>query len=289
MDNNLLRYDVNEEGLVCQGRISKYKGEKLSKNLSFFMRPLTLKDCSQMEDLSVCIYDNLKEGQECFIHRHDRKYYREIMGETNSDTQFVGVFIGHQLIAMSNFKMVQNYTALQEEFPNHNLNIFSKERKLGQVKVAVLGSDSVHPKFRGNNLNKIMVQYRKALAEHLGATDTVSIIDRSNIWNMRPYFENGFNMFGASIDPADNGKIALLHRPMKENIQIQKGDEETAHFQNFNQIDKMFYMKRIGIGYDDENQRIIFAKTNYYDNMKNLENDNSKILMMRNMRNVASL
>ncbi len=292
MEDNSVRYDVHEEELGCQGRISKYKGEKLSKKYGFHIRPLNQKDCSQMEDLSVCIYDNLKEGQECFIHKHDRKYYREIMEQKESDTRFVGVFIGHHLIAMSNIKMTESYSDLQEEFPNHKLQLFSPERKLEQTKVAVLGSDSVHPDFRGNHLNKVMVEYRQKLSQLLGATDVVSIIDRSNVWNMKPYFDNGFHMFGASVDPADNGKIALLHKPLSEKVEVEENSVETAHFENFNQIDRMFYMKRIGVGYDSENKRIIFARTDYYDNMKNLKNpeiSNSKLLMMRNAKNVASL
>ncbi|MFV0625792.1 MAG: hypothetical protein ACK5N8_00400 [Alphaproteobacteria bacterium] len=290
MRNINLRETTNNNPLEFHGRISKYKGHVLSKTLGFYIRPLTVKDCAAMADLSESIYDNLKEGQECFIHKHDRKYYREIMEKENSDVNFVGAFIGHQLIAMSNFRMVDNYADLQEEFPNHKLNIFSKERKLGDVSVAVLGSDSVHPKFRGNHLNQIMVLYRQNMARHMGATDVVSIIDRKNVWNMTPYFENGFNMFSSGIDPADNGKIALMHRPLKDKVERITGEQEVRHFENFNQIDKMFYMDRIGVGYDKENQRIIFARTDYYAKMKKSNGmTNINLMMMRNSRNAPSL
>ncbi|MDD4555877.1 MAG: hypothetical protein PHE89_00925 [Alphaproteobacteria bacterium] len=288
MSEMILKERARSNAMEISGQISKYKGRSLSKKLSFYLRPLTMKDCSAMEDLSMCIYDNLKEGQECFIHKHDRKYYREIMTQENSDTKFVGVFIGHQLIAMSNFKMVETYASLQEEFPNHKLNIFSKDRRLGEVKVAVLGSDSVHPKFRGNHLNKTMIDYRQKLAGHLGATDVVSIIDRKNVWNMTPYFENEFNMFSSGIDPADNGKIALMHRPLRDNVVRAEGEVETSHFENFNQIDKMFYMNRIGVGYDKESKKIMFARTDYYDKMS-ARNNNVNLMLMRNTRNGAGL
>lgn len=275
MVRNLEKIYLENGSVVYHGEISKSKGEFLEKKRSFHIRPLTEKNCSAMEDLSVCIYDNLEKGQECFIHRHDRKYYKEIFANPDCDVKFVGVFLGRELIAMSNLKLVDTYENLQEEFPNHKLKIFSKDRNIDEVKVAVLGSDSVHPKYRGNSLNQTMIEYRIEHAQQHGATDVVSIIDRKNVWNMTPYFENGFHMFGSSVDPADDGKIALMHRPLKETVE-KVSEPHKAHFENFSQIDKMFHMKRVGVGYDKEQQRIVFAQTDYYDNLKKMDSQNSQ-------------
>lgn len=280
MTDNIKKYTLSNGYPVYQGRIFKYKGNLLDKGRSFYIKPLTVKDCAAMEDLSVCIYENLKEGQECFIHKHDRDYYRNILADENSDVKYVGVFAGRELIAMSYFRIAGNDADLKQEMPGHKLDIFSAKRDVKDIKVAAFGSDSVHPDYRGNSLNKIMIEYRMNFSEKLGATDWVSIIDRKNVWNMNPYFGNGFNMFASSIDPADNGEIALMHKPVKEKVEYKDNNFEFMHFANQNTIDKMFYMKRIGIDYDAKMQKIVFAKTDYYANLKkNRGNEVNNVMM----------
>lgn len=289
-DDNINRYSFSNGSPVYSGKLSKYKGKTLDKPRSFFIRPLTIKDCAAMGDLSTCIYDNLEAGQECFIHKHDKSYYRDLFKNGNSENvKYVGVFVGRELVAMSYFRMIDNDKDLQSELPNHRLNIFSSDRGVGNVVVAAFGSDSVHPKYRGNRLNTLMVEYRTSYAEMLGATDFVSIIDRKNVWNMNPYFHNNFNMFASSIDPADNGKIALMHRPAKEEIFYNDNNDERANFANFNTIDKMLHMKRIGIAYEKETSSIVFAKTDYYADMRASQTRNiSMAYMIRGRKNAAN-
>lgn len=274
---------------LYNGRISKYKGIKLDGGVSFYVRPLTIKDSSAMEDLSVCIYDNLKEGQECFIHQHDRSYYRNVLSSEDSNVTYIGAFVGRQLVAMSFVRMIDNEQELQEELPNHKMNFFSEDRRenFGDIKVAAFGSDSVHPKYRGNQLNTIMVGCRMELAKQMGATDWVSIIDRKNVWNMSPYFSHGFAMFGAGVDPADNGKIALLHRPVREKVSIGERVEK-SHFNNMNTIDEMLYRNKVGVGFNKATQEILFAQTDYYANLrKNRNNTNIIGIITRKRTNAA--
>ncbi|MDR1693860.1 MAG: hypothetical protein LBR70_01510 [Lactobacillaceae bacterium] len=291
MNNEINRYNFTNGSPVYSGRLSKFNGEKLDKSKSFFIRPLTIKDCSAMEDLSVCIYENLREGQECFIHKHDREYYRDIFqGDDTDNVKFIGVFVGKHLVAMSYFRIIDNDNDLQPELPNHKLDIFSADRGVGEVVVAAFGSDSVHPDYRGNRLNTVMVDYRANYAKMLGATDFVSIIDRKNVWNMNPYFDNGFNMFASSVDPADNGKIALMHKPAVDKVVHNDNELEKMNYENLNTIDKMFYMKRIGVAYDKETSSIIFAKTSYYSDMKkhNKGSNNNMVMMMARGRRDAA-
>lgn len=291
MSNGNNNVNISSGNTLYNGRISKYKGIKLDGGVSFYVRPLTIKDCSAMEDLSVCIYDNLKEGQECFIHQHDRSYYRDVLSKEDSNITYIGAFVGRQLVAMSFVRMIDNEKELQEELPNHKMNFFSEDRRenLGNIKVAAFGSDSVHPKYRGNQLNTVMVGCRMDLAKQMGATDWVSIIDRKNVWNMSPYFSHGFAMFGAGVDPADNGQIALLHRPVREKVLISERAEK-SHFNNTNTIDEMLYRNRIGVGFNKGTQEILFAQTDYYASLRKTRNNTNTISMMtRKRENVAGI
>ena len=64
-----------------------------------------------------------------------------------------------------------------------------------------------------------MIAYRLELAKHFQCQRAASIIDRSNHWNMPPYFKNGFQMFGSAVDPADGGKTAsITFMPQTENV-----------------------------------------------------------------------
>lgn len=293
MSNDINMYSFSNGSPVYSGKISKHNGKSLEKPRSFFIRPLNIKDCSQMEDLSVRIYENLKEGQECFIHKHDREYYRDLLqSDENENVKYVGAFIGKQLVAMSYFRLIDNDKDLQSELPSHRLDLFSENRNLGEVNIAAFGSDSVHPDYRGNRLNTLMVEYRMQFAKMLGATDYVSIIDRNNVWNMNPYFANGFNMFSSSIDPADNGKIALMHRPAEGNVVLNDNEQEYMNYQKFSTIDKMFYMKRIGVAYDKESDSIVFAKTDYYSDLKKqnqMPKNNILMMIKKGKLNAASL
>lgn len=284
MENSFNMFNSATGNNLYSGKISKYKGEMLEGGISFYVRPLGVKDCCAMEDLSVCIYDNLKEGQECFIHKHDRNYYRDILSDEEAKVNYLGVFVGRHLVAMSFVRMIDNEKELQEELPNHKMNFFSQERKseFGDVKIAAFGSDSVHPKYRGNQLNTVMVECRMNVSKQMGATDWVSIIDRKNVWNMSPYFSKGFSMFAAGVDPIDSGSIALLHRPVMERVTLGR-EFEKIHYENMNTIDKILYMNKVGVGYNKKTQEILFAPTDYYSNLRKQPN-NMKEMTMKGKR-----
>lgn len=269
MNQNINLYNVNGS-VVLTGKIAKRNQRLVDKPINFYMRPLNVKDAHAMMNLSACIYEHLGAGQECFIHKHDKKYYKQVF--ENQNITYIGVFVGKNLIAMSYFLDVKNATELQQELPNHNLD-FGKTSRLEKVmmqnaKIASLGADSVLPEFRGNNLNYYMIKYRVALAKELHFTDCVSIIDRKNIWNMTPYFGNSFSMFSGTIDPADNGKIALMHRPLLDRVVFSKQLLEGVDFKDLGQIDNLLNNGYAGIEFEKSSNQVIFAKTDYYQNLK---------------------
>ncbi len=252
---DLEQYLVNGKP-VWRGRVQKIGGIVIGKNEQphFVVRSLTTKDATAMSDLSSVIYSHLNKGEECFIHKHDKNYYNQIFN--NKDVVYIGVFVGANIVGMSYIYLCDNEQKLNNEIPNSPINFFEKNPNM---KAVSLGADCVHPDYRGNNFNQIMIQYRLDLAKKMGCSDAFSIIDRNNHWNMSPYFNNGFQMFAGATDPSDGGKIALMHNDIKEQKEVKALGLSVA-YDNFSHIDTLLAKGFVGNSYNQKNKTINFVK-----------------------------
>ena len=248
--------------MVWQGELSKIEGKRLDKSVHFYIRPLSVANAEQMGNLSENIYNNLSDGQECFIHKHTKEYYYDVF--KNPNIRYIGVFVGSELVGMSYLKVCQSREELEEELPNSSYDFFDNKNN-NTAKVASFGADSVLPSFRGNSLNAIMINYRMELASQLECTDCTSIVDRNNRWNMTPYFANRFNLFSTAVDPSDGGKISLLHKPMGKTTVLSNAKTRiTLPYNRFELIDKMIESGFIGVEFDKTNANVTFARSSYY-------------------------
>lgn len=68
-------------------------------------------------------------------------------------------------------------------------------------------------------------------------------------------------MYATAIDPADGGKIALMHHNLKTKTDHpQRG--VSVHFASFNLIDKLLARGYIGCGYNKETSTLTFVQSN---------------------------
>lgn len=252
--SELQKYIVNRHP-VWKGHLNKINGLQLPSPQSFIIRPLNQNDAAAMGDLSADIYRHLGNGEECFIHKHEKEYYHEVFN--NPDTHYIGIFAGSRLIGMSYIRVCRDEQSLSDEIPGSPVNFFDRRP---QAKIAALGADCVRPEYRGNNLNQIMIGCRLELAADLGCTDAASIVDRSNHWNMPPYFNNGFKMFATAIDPADGGKIALMHHNLSSRAP-QKANGISIPYNRFAIIDNLINKGFVGISYNKEDATVLFVPT----------------------------
>lgn len=257
--NNLQKYMINNQ-VVWKGRLEKISGVRQEKSPSFIIRPLNRNDAEEMGNLSATIYSNLGKGEECFIHRHDKEYYHQIFD--NENIHYIGVFAGSKLIGMSYIHLCHDRESFDDEIPNSPVDFFEGGRT---SLVATMGADCVHPAYRGNQLNQTMIQCRLELASSLGCSDAFSIIDRNNRWNMPPYFNNGFNMYASTIDPSDNGKIALMHNDL-HNTRQSDGRGISVPYNRLDLIDGLMAKGYIGNGYDAKSGKIKFVLNNQNEN-----------------------
>lgn len=261
MEQNIKKYTVNNES-VWTGNLFKIKGKIQDTPIHFHIRPLNINDAEQMGELSAEIYKNLRQGEECFIHKHTKEYYYGVFN--NPKLHYIGVFVGDKLIGMSYLTICENKAELQEELPNSNYDFFATDSK-NTAKIASFGADSVLPDYRGNSLNTIMIQYRLERSQQLGCTDCTSIVDRHNLWNMTPYFTCRFNLFSTAIDPSDGGKISLLHKPIAHKSVLSCFKPRVSlPYTRLEMIDNIINKGFIGVEFNKVTNEIVFAHSDFY-------------------------
>lgn len=232
------------------GLLSKKCGKEIPKT-PFFIRPLTKENAKEMAHLSQEIYQHLKEDEQCFIHKHSQEYYHQIF--KNTDVSFIGVFANNRLIAMSYLKICQDKKTFESEIPGFQEQSFA----MGET-VGTLGGDCVHPDYRGNKINQMMIEYRMAMAKEKNCQSVYSIIDRHNHWNMPPYFNNRFQMLSCGIDPSDGGEIAVMRYAPSQPVRIGKEiNIPTTHFET---IDTLLENNFVGCEYNAKTKTITFKR-----------------------------
>ncbi len=262
MNTEINNYQINGE-MVWQGSLSKINGVRQEKLVHFYIRPLNVNDAAAMGQLSENIYENLRAGEECFIHKHTKEYYYNVF--QNPKINYIGVFVGSQLVGMSYLKICDNAADLQDELPNAQYDFFNVDRHYGNSRIASFGADSVLPSYRGNALNTVMIEYRMEQARKMGCTDCTSIVDRSNLWNMTPYFACRFNLFQTAIDPSDGGKISLLHKPIEKDTVLSCFKTRISlPYDRFELIDNLIKKGFIGVEFDRSKKEVTFAHSSYY-------------------------
>lgn len=248
--DNMVKFTVNNQGF-WSGLLTKKNGDEI-KPSPFFIHPLSYMHVQEMAQLSKKIYQHLKEDEQCFIHKHSADYYEKAV--QNKNITFIGVFHAGQLIAMSYLRVCADQSSFQDEIPN-----FKHQSFFNGQKVATLGGDCVHPMFRGNALNQLMIEYRIEEAKKLQCGAVYSIIDRHNHWNMSPYFNNKFQMLSCGIDPSDGGEIAIMR--YKEQQPQRIGKEILIPSHHFSTIDTLLQNNFVGCEYNPKTKQITFRRT----------------------------
>lgn len=232
------------------GLLSKKNGRQIA-DVPFFIYPLSKKHASQMAQLSKEIYQHLKKEEQCFIHKREAAYFENIFNQP--DISFIGIFCENKLIGMSYLRTCSDKQTFQEEIPD-----FSAQTFLNNEKIGTLGGDCVHPDFRGNGLNQLMIEYRLEMAKEKGCSAVYSIIDRHNHWNMTPYFNNRFQMLSCGIDPADGGKIAIMRYRAMQPKRI--GNMVCVPTHHFEKIDQLIQNDFVGETYNPKTREIVFTR-----------------------------
>lgn len=247
--SKLVKHEIDGKS-IWFGTLLKADAEK--KQMPFVVRPLSGFDAPKMVELSTQIYNSLNENEKCFIHQHDQNYFRSVFNQ--KDISYIGIFHNSELIAMSYLRICRDNNSFSQEIPMARLPKVSPHRP-----IATFGGDCVHPDYRGNRLNQLMINFRLHQAKKRGCHETYSIIDRHNHWNMTPYFNNDFCMFASSIDPSDNGKIAIMRHFANQQLDTTSRLESTP-FHQFEEIDSLLRKNFVAYRYNPQTQHLIFAR-----------------------------
>ncbi len=237
----------------------------LNDGNEIIFRRLEEQDVYAMYQLHLRTLDNLKKGQECFLHR---KTFNDFMRMVNNpDMQFIGGFVGDRLACQSAVKYI-NHQNRDANLPDINLGV-------GSDRIALFEQVAVDDEFRGNKLGTKMVQMRENIARRDGKDCAVTMVDLKNYFSYRSHLRDGFNIMQAAIDPEDSGKIIYVYKDLHKNIEFgnaieERLDAEKLTIEQVNNWGKLGYFVN-GFEIDDkEKTQLTLAKTNYFINLNNM-------------------
>lgn len=231
-----------------------YFTSKLKKTgEAFAIRQIGEEDLFQLISLHKTIINNLKPGQECFIHKKSADEFVKII--ESKDKLAIGTFVGKKLIGYSLANFVSDKT-IDKVLPNFDTNIDPN-------KIVVLEQASVDPEYRGNNIASIMNACRQKIArQEYGKECAVTMVDIKNYFSYRNGFKNGMAISQATVDPDDGGHIVYLVKDFNNEFVTSKKDGFNISAKNMTieVVNTMVENGYVGVGFDDVKNRVIFEK-----------------------------
>ncbi len=138
---------MSSDAIIMSGRLIK-------NNEPYTIKHIQPEEVFEVHNLHKIILENLKPGQECFIHHKKASDFLQIV--ENPNQLFIGAFVGDKLVGYSTANFV-NDDNINEVLPNFALDYDPN-------KIAVLEQAAVNPEYRGNNLASIMNSVRQKVA-----------------------------------------------------------------------------------------------------------------------------
>jgi len=234
----------------------------------FTLRQIGEEDLFQLINLHKTIINNLKPGQECFIHKKSADDFVNIIADESKLA--IGTFVENKLIGYSLANFVCDKT-IDETLPNFCADFDPN-------KIVVLEQASVDPEYRGNNIASIMNAYRQKIArQDFGKEYAVTMVDINNYFSYRNGFRNGMVISQATVDPDDGGHIVYLTKDFnKEQKTIsENGFNVSADKLSIDVVNVMIENGYVGSDFNSEKNQVIFEKLdNNLDNIRELNNNN---------------
>lgn len=240
---------MSSEAVIMSGRLIK-------NNQSYIIRHIRPEDVFDVYNLHKVILQNLKPGQECFIHHKKASDFRRMVD--NSNQLFIGAFVDKKLVAYASANYV-NHSNINEVLPNFDLD-YEPNR------IAVLEQASVSPEYRGNNLASIMNSVRQKVSyQTYGKKYAVTMVDIKNFYSYRNGFRNGMCITQATTDPDDGGHVIYMAKEIgkEPNFNIIQLPKELSYEEmDIGNVGALIEQGYVARGYDDCRQKVLFAKTN---------------------------
>lgn len=240
---------MSADSVLLNARLQK-------NNQPYIIRRLGEKDIFDVTGLHQVILDNLRPGQECFIHRKKASDFMRILEDPSH--LFIGAFCNNELIGYASANFINRDNA-EDVLPNFALDYEPNQ-------IAVLEQASVNPSYRGNNLASIMNALRQKIAyQEYSRRYAVTMVDIKNFYSYRNGFRNGMCITQAAVDPADGGHVVYMAKEIgRETVfNISHIPQELSYSEmdidNVNTLVEQGYVAR---GYDDVRQKVLFNKTN---------------------------
>lgn len=239
---------MSSDAIIMSGRLIK-------NNEPYTIKHIQPEEVFEVHNLHKIILENLKPGQECFIHHKKASDFLQIV--ENPNQLFIGAFVGDKLVGYSTANFV-NDDNINEVLPNFALDYDPN-------KIAVLEQASVNPEYRGNNLASIMNSVRQKVAyQNYGKKYAVTMVDIKNFYSYRNGFRNGMCITQATVDPDDGGHVIYMAKEIgkETNFQTMQIPQELSYLEmDIDNVSRLISEGYVARGYDDSRQKVMFNKT----------------------------
>lgn len=152
----------------------------------------TLEDVDSVYELQNIIIDYFKEEEKGYFLPFDKKEYERIIENPKTDGEIYGVFFNHQMIAWGFLSVSNRMEELKKQIPEID------------GRCADLDGIIVHPEYRGNHLQEILMKHLENRAKELGIKYLVAEITYDNKYSLENTLKLGYSIKTSYIK---DGKI----------------------------------------------------------------------------------
>jgi hypothetical protein len=184
--------DLNETAVHRTGRLKKTGEEYLLVSLS-------AQHIDQILALKELAFAHLGERERVYLaNNKDRVFFEDHFSAGNA---VIGIVHDSRLIAQA---IIVNPTAAR---PETGIDI---EMDVPIETVAVLQGAIVHPDYRGNNLQAVLVDERIAVSERNGRTEVFAEVALGNSFSWGVLMQKGLHIESTGISPYTGAEVYVL-------------------------------------------------------------------------------
>lgn len=151
-------------------------------NDKFKIRLCTIDDVQDIFNVQNIVIDNFKEEEKGYFLPFKKESYMRIVNDPINDGEIYGAFLNNKMVGWI-FLSVSNR---MEEIKGYIKNI--------EGKCADIDGVIVLPKYRGNGLQKRLVEYLETKAKEKGIVNIVAEVTFGNVYSLKNLQEMGYEI-----------------------------------------------------------------------------------------------
>lgn len=146
------------------------------------IRPCTEKDIDSIYDIHNQVIDYLKEEEKGYFLPFKKEFFKNVVTSPASNGEIYGAFLDEKMIAWLFLSVANRMTELKKMLPEINGTC------------ADIDGVIVLPKYRGNNIQNILVTYAEKQAKLKGIENIIAEVTFGNEYSLRNLKKLGYEV-----------------------------------------------------------------------------------------------